>query len=424
MDRNADATASARSGQKCGHSKMTYDILITGGGIVGLATALEILNQTPHTKLCLLEKEAEVGCHQTGNNSGVIHSGLYYKPGSAKAKTCIEGHRRMVEFCSQHAITHSLCGKIVVATTEEELPRLAELLRRGQENGVPNIREIGPDEIKEHEPHATGIRGLWVPSTGIVDYAAVARKYAELIRVAGGTVLTQTHVFNAILQPDKTWIVKTSKGDFATHRTINCAGLHCDRIARASGVNPGLQIVPFRGEYYKLTPASEHLVKGLIYPIPDPRFPFLGVHFTRMAAGGVEAGPNAVLAFKREGYRKMQISLRDSFETLTYRGFWRMAMKYWRTGYMEMVRSFSKAAFVRALRRLIPEIQSSDLVSGGAGVRAQALLPNGSMVDDFQIVQGINAIHVLNAPSPAATASLAIGSQIAHLLVDQKKSTL
>jgi len=391
------------------------DVVIIGGGIVGLATALAILESAPGTRLVLLEKEADVGRHQTGNNSGVIHSGLYYKPGSAKARTCVDGYGRMLEFCRKHSITHSICGKIVVATAEEELPRLAELLRRGHENGVPGIQAIGPEEIREIEPHAAGLRGLHVPGTGIVDYAAVARKYAELIRAAGGSIQTGTRAAGLRRMPDGSAVIVTNRGDFPTRTWINCGGLFCDRVARLSGTNPEMKIVPFRGEYYKLKPEREGLVKGLIYPVPDPRFPFLGVHFTRMAGGGVEAGPNAILALKREGYTKMSISLRDSIDTLTYPGFWRMALKYWKTGCGEIYRSMSKAAFVTALQRLLPELNCADLQAGGAGVRAQGLLPDGSLVDDFRIVQDQRAIHVLNAPSPAATASLAIGAHIANL---------
>ncbi|HEY3324457.1 MAG TPA: L-2-hydroxyglutarate oxidase [Planctomycetota bacterium] len=394
-----------------------FEVIVVGGGIVGLATGLKLLERKPGLKLCVIEKEKELAAHQTGNNSGVIHSGLYYKPGSSKAKTCVEGARRMVEFCQQHKIPHEVCGKVVVATSEAELPALAELLRRGQANGVPDIEEIGPERLREIEPHTSGIRALWVPGTGITDYAAVCRKYAELITAAGGSVRTGARVLG-IRQQNGTGaeqIIGTSAGDFSTKLLVNCGGLHSDRIARLGGAKPEAKIVPFRGEYYKLFPASKHLVKGLIYPVPDPRFPFLGVHFTRMIDGGVECGPNAVLAFKREGYTRTSFSLRDTFETLTYPGFWRMAFKYWRMGLGEMHRSFSKPAFVRALQKLLPEIKSADLEDGGAGVRAQALLPTGAMVDDFQIVRKAGAVHVLNAPSPAATASLCIGEQIAEM---------
>ena len=392
-----------------------FDVAIVGGGIVGLATGLKILERCPGKKLCVLEKERAVAAHQTGNNSGVIHSGLYYKPGSAKAKTCVEGARRMVEFCQQHRIAHEICGKIVVATSEAELPALAELLRRGQANGVAGVVEAGPERLKEIEPHASGIRGLWVPGTGIVDYAAVARKYAELIAAAGGEVRLGTRLTGIRQDAAAEQILLTTAGEIRARLLINCAGLHSDRVARLGGARPDVRIVPFRGEYYKLLPDHRHLVKGLIYPVPDPRFPFLGVHFTRMIDGGVECGPNAVLAFKREGYTKTSFSLRDSVETFTYPGFWRMGLKYWRTGLGETYRSFSKAAFVRALQRLLPEIGAEHLEAGGAGVRAQALSADGALVDDFRIVRSGSAIHVLNAPSPAATASLCIGEQIAEM---------
>lgn len=402
---------------------MIYDFAIIGGGIVGLATGLKLLERNPSLRLCVIEKEAAVAVHQTGNNSGVIHSGLYYKPGSAKAKTCVEGARRMVDFCIQHSIPLHICGKIVVAINEEQLPALAELLRRGQANGVPGIEEIGPERMREIEPHASGIKALWVPGTGIVDYPAVAGKYAELITAHGGEVRTSTRVTG--IHPNNKpqsiqhsnycdeIILSTTKGEIQARHIINCGGLHSDRIATLSGAKPDAKIVPFRGEYYKLIPSQISLVKGLIYPVPDPRFPFLGVHFTRMIGGGVEAGPNAVLALKREGYAKTSFSLRDSIETLTYPGFWRMARKHWRMGMEEIHRSLSKKAFVHALQNLIPEIRVEHLQDGGAGVRAQALLPDGAMLDDFKIVRSGRAIHVLNAPSPAATASLCIGEQIA-----------
>ncbi len=395
---------------------MNYDIAIVGGGIVGLAAGLALVNRKPGTKICILEKERELGAHQTGNNSGVIHSGLYYKPGSAKAKTCVDGARRMVAFCKEHGIAHEICGKIVVATCESELPALAELYRRGVANGVAGIEEIGAERIREIEPHAAGIKALWVPSTGIVDYPAVARKYGALIAAKGGVVQTGVKVTGIHRNKDFGETLVTSAGEIQAKQIINCAGLHSDRVARLSGAKPDAKIVPFRGEYYTLKPEAEHLVKGLIYPVPDARFPFLGVHFTRMILGGVEAGPNAVLALKREGYGKFSFNLRDAAESLTYPGFWRLAFKYWRTGIGEIARSFSKAACVKALQKLVPEIQAADLEEGGAGVRAQALLNDGTMVDDFRIVREEGAIHVLNAPSPAATASLAIGEQIADML--------
>jgi (S)-2-hydroxyglutarate dehydrogenase len=397
-----------------------FDIVIIGGGIVGLATGLKLLDRRPGLKLCVLEKERDVGAHQTGNNSGVIHSGLYYKPGSSKAKTCVDGARRMVEFCRQHNIANEICGKVVVATSDAELPALEELLRRGRANGVPDIEEIGPERLREIEPHTAGIKALWIPGTGIVDYPAVARKYAELIDNAGGSVKSGTCAIGVRAMNDGISVISTSAGEIETALVINCGGLHSDRIARMSGARPDAKIVPFRGEYYKLVPSAQNLVKALIYPVPDPRFPFLGVHFTRMIAGGVECGPNAVLALKREGYTRTAFSARDSFETLSYPGFWRMAAKYWRMGAGEVWRSFSKAAFVRALQKLLPEIRAEHLEDGGAGVRAQALLNDGAMVDDFKIVRDARAIHVLNAPSPAATASLCIGEQIADMALDTK----
>ena len=395
---------------------MKFDIAIVGGGIVGLATGFAIVNRTPGTRVCILEKEATLGAHQTGNNSGVIHSGLYYKPGSAKAQTCVDGARRMVEFCKEHGINHNICGKIVVATSEGEVPALTELFRRGVANKVQGIEEIGPERIREIEPHAAGIKALWVPSTGIVDYVAVARKYGELIVAKGGEVRTGVNVLSIRRDSNGEEVLTTNKDEVRATTIINCAGLHSDRVARLSGAKPDAKIVPFRGQYYQLKPSAHHLVKGLIYPVPDARFPFLGVHFTRMVSGGVEAGPNALLALKREAYADYAFNFKDAFESLTYPGLWRLAFKYWRTGISETLRSFSKGAFVRALQKLVPEIQAQDIESFGAGVRAQALLNDGTMVDDFRIVRDDHAIHVLNAPSPAATASLAIGERVADLL--------
>ena len=397
-----------------------YNVVIIGGGIVGLATALKLLQRAPHAKVCVLEKETEVASHQTGNNSGVIHSGIYYKPGSAKARTCVEGARRMIEFCAMHNIPHLLCGKVVVATSETELPALIELHRRGLANGVAGVVEIGSERLREIEPHAKGIKALWVPGTGIVDYKLVAKKYADLIQAAGGVIQTGTRVLAISTRADTDGgaILSTSRGEFQAKTLVNCGGLHSDRLARLGGADPDVRIVPFRGEYYKLVSSRETLVKGLIYPVPDPRFPFLGVHFTRMIGGGVEAGPNAVLALKREGYSKTSFDMRDCLETFAYPGFWRMAKKHWRMGIGEIHRSFSKSAFTRALQKLLPEIRAEDLQDGGSGVRAQALLPDGSLVDDFRIVRSRSgdAIHVLNAPSPAATASLSIGEQIAGMI--------
>lgn len=394
-------------------SSSAPSVIVIGGGIVGLAAALRITKEHPGIKLTVLEKEPEVARHQTGNNSGVIHSGLYYAPGSWKAKLALSGLEKLVAFSREHAIPHEICGKVVVATGEEELPRLQQLFERGTANGIVGMKMIGPEELKEHEPHARGLRALYVPTTGIIDYVAVSRKYVELIEAQGGTVRTGAAVRRCVRSGNE-WIVETGAGEFRANALVNCAGLHCDRVARMAAYNPSVKIVPFRGEYYKLRPESEHLVKSLIYPVPDPAFPFLGVHFTRMIGGGVEAGPNAVLALKREGYHKTDFSARDLAETLAFPGFWKLAGRYWRTGFGEVVRSFSKPAFVKALQRLMPEITADDLSPGGAGIRAQALNAAGELVSDFQIEETPGAIHVLNAPSPAATASLAIGEVIAE----------
>ena len=386
-------------------------VAIIGGGIVGLATALA-LGQRFRAEPLVIEKEADVAQHQTGHNSGVIHSGLYYKPGSLKAQMTVTGARRMVEFCREHGIAHDVCGKVVVATEPSEVPRLEELHRRGVANGV-EVELIGPERLREIEPHANGLKALRVPSTGIVDYIAVARRYAEIVHERGGEIRTESRVL-AIRRDNRAWLIETSTGIVRARNVVNCAGLHADRIARLAGFDPPVKIVPFRGEYYTLVAARQNLVRHLIYPVPDPAFPFLGVHFTRMVHGGVEAGPNAVLSLKREGYRKTDFNLRDAWEALTFAGFVRLAAKYWKTGLGEMHRSFSKAAFVRALQRLLPDLREEDLVPGGSGVRAQALEPSGALVDDFSIQEGAGVIHVLNAPSPAATASLMIGDAIAE----------
>lgn len=395
------------------------DLTIIGGGILGLATALKMTAAHPRLRLLLLEKEAELARHQTGNNSGVIHSGLYYRPGSLKARTCVTGRRELMEFCDAHSVPYEICGKVVVATSEEELPRLDELHRRGQANGLRGLEIIGTERLKELEPHAIGIKGLHVPETGIVDYKKVAAAYAEKIRESGGDIRLSQRVAGILDRPDEI-VLQTSGGDYRSKYLINCCGLQSDLIAKMMGGakqdgEPEHRIIPFRGEYYKIAPERQFLVKNLIYPVPDPTFPFLGVHFTRMAKGGVEAGPNAVLAYAREGYRHSNINLSDLWQTVSFRGFWAMAGKYWQTGFGELYRSLSKAAFVRALQKLLPEIRESDLVPGGAGVRAQAVSASGALVDDFVIKQTRNAIHVLNAPSPGATASLAIGQSIADM---------
>lgn len=390
-----------------------YDIAVIGGGIVGLATALT-LTRRGGVRLIVVEAERDVAQHQTGHNSGVIHSGLYYKPGSHKARNCTEGRAALIRFCEEHGIPYECCGKVVVAVDDGELPALDELERRGRANGLLGIRRLAAGELRDYEPNVVGVAGLWVAETGIVDYRAVARKYAELVKAQEGTLCLQARVTQVERRPDEL-ILHTAQGDIQTRNLINCGGLHSDRLARLCGLDPGLQIVPFRGEYYEIVPERRHLVKNLIYPVPDPRFPFLGVHFTRTIAGAVEAGPNAVLAFRREGYTRWQMSARDLVGYAAYGGFWRMAWKHWRTGLGELRRSFSKRAFHQALQRLMPELRCDDLRPFGAGVRAQAVEPSGALVDDFRFVEAERMIHVLNAPSPAATASLSIGRTIADM---------
>ena len=388
-----------------------HNVIIIGGGVVGLGVALEITRRFPHLRLLLLEKEDRVARHQSGHNSGVIHSGVYYKPGSMKARLCVSGAAAMIEFCREHEVAHEVCGKVIVATDTDELPRLEELHRRGEANGLVGLRMIGPEELREIEPHSTGMKALVVPSTGITDYAKVSEKYADLISASGGTVLTSAAA-TGIRRGTSEIVVETSRGAFSTTALINCAGLHSDRVSRMAGDEPGVMIVPFRGEYYDLVPERAGLVRALIYPVPDPRFPFLGVHFTRRITGKVDAGPNAVFALAREGYRHRDVSLRDLISSLAFPGFWRMARRNWRNGFDEFRRSLSKPLFVRALQRLLPEVSEKDLVPGGSGVRAQALKPDGTLVDDFQFLPSGKVLHVLNVPSPAATASLAIGKTI------------
>jgi L-2-hydroxyglutarate oxidase len=391
-----------------------FDVTVIGGGIVGLATALQIQKTNPSLRILLIEKETELARHQTGNNSGVIHSGLYYKPGSLKATNCIRGYHLLLDFCKENKIPYDLCGKIVVATEEKELPLLQNLFDRGKQNGLDVFKKLSKEELKEYEPHVNGLEGFFVPQTGIVDYTKVALKYGELLRKNGATLKLGERV-TAIRNQNNQLDVITDKSNHPSKLVINCAGLYSDKIARMTVPNVDVKIIPFRGEYYKLTKEKEYLVKNLIYPVPDPNFPFLGVHFTRMAKGGVEAGPNAVLAFQREGYKKTDINLSELFESLAWPGFQKVAAKYWKTGFGEMYRSFSKAAFTKALQKLIPEIQESDLTEGGAGVRAQACSRDGGLVDDFLILEEKNVINVCNAPSPAATSSLAIGETVAAL---------
>lgn len=388
----------------------TTDVLIVGGGIVGLGTALALAGRATVT---VIEAEGHLAQHQTGHNSGVIHSGLYYKPGSAKALNCAAGRELMYQFCEENGVPHERCGKLVVATDESELPALEELERRGAANGLTGIQRLSAGEMREIEPHVQGVAALRVPETGIVNYKAVSEVYARKITDAGGSVRTGTKFLGCKTEPDAL-TAETTAGPIRAKLLVNCAGLHSDRVARLCGVEPGVRIVPFRGEYYELKPRAEHLCRHLIYPVPDARLPFLGVHFTRMIGGGVECGPNAVLAFKREGYRFRDASLSDLTELATNPGFWKMARKFWRVGLHEMYRSLSRRAFWHALRKLIPEVSFHDLVPAGAGVRAQAVAPDGKLVDDFFIRQAPRMVHVLNAPSPAATASLAIGRSIAE----------
>ena len=362
----------------------------------------------PGLSLAILEKEATVGAHQTGHNSGVIHSGVYYKPGSLKARLCVEGSRALVEFCQHHSVPHELCGKVIVASTEADLPRLDELYRRGLQNGIPNLKMLNTGQICEIEPYATGLRGMHVPGTGIVDYKRVAEKYAELI-VSRGAALRLSHEVCALKPNGSATVIETSRGPLEAKMIINCAGLHSDRVSRMSQAKLDLTIVPFRGEYYDLLPSRSHYLKGLLYPVPDPAFPFLGVHFTRRIGGGIEAGPNAVLAFQREGYRKTSFALADVATYAAFPGFWIMAGKHWRMSVGEYHRSWSKDAFVRALQRLMPQLTADDLVPAPSGVRAQALDRRGKLLDDFHFAYTDRMIHVCNVPSPAATASLAIG---------------
>lgn len=399
---------------------MIYDCAIIGGGIVGLATALT-LTQRGQRSLVVLEAENRLAAHQSGHNSGVIHSSLYYKPGSLKATNCTEGRDALYRFCAEHGIAHERCGKLVVATRPDEIARLDELERRGRANGIDGLRRLRAGELKEIEPHVAGIDGLWAPITGIVDYTQVCEKYAELVAAAGGEIRCRSRL-TGVRREGALLHVETTAGTISFRMLVNCSGLHSDRVARLCGVEPGVRIVPFRGEYYDLRPERQHLVKHLIYPVPDPSFPFLGVHFTRKIHGGVEAGPNAVLAFKRHGYTATSFNFRDAMETLTYSGFYTLAARYWRTGLGEFGRSFSKRAFVTALQRLLPELGTDDVMPAGAGVRAQALDAKGSLLDDFAIIEASQMIHVLNAPSPAATASLSIGRTIAEMVEKKRKN--
>ncbi len=392
-----------------------FDIAIIGGGIIGTATALS-LQKKGNFSIIILEAEEKLAAHQTGNNSGVIHSGLYYKPGSLKAENCIRGRKLMYRFCEENNIKYDRCGKLVVAVCNDEVPALNELEKRGRENGLKNIKRLSKEELKEYEPHVAGIEGIYVPQTGIVDYKEVTAAYARLIKKNGGEIRTSNR-FMKLEKADGELIINTTGGDVKAKFLINCGGLQSDRIAIKCGVDPKLQIIPFRGEYYKVTKEKEYLVNNLIYPVPDPKFPFLGVHFTRMISGGIEAGPNAVLAFKREGYNKTDFSFSDLSQMFVYPGFWHMARKHYKMGFNEFRRSFNKNLFVKALQNLIPEVDYNDVYPEGAGIRAQALEPDGKLVDDFRIVEAPKMIHVLNAPSPAATASLSIGNTISEMII-------
>ncbi len=398
-------------------------VAIIGGGIVGLATGLELIRRFPGISLAVIEKEPAVAAHQTGHNSGVIHSGIYYKPGSLKARLCVEGVNELLRFCEAHTIPYETCGKVIVATSESELPRLEEIYRRGIGNGLQGLRMLTAEEIRELEPHAAGIRGIHVPSTGIINYSVVARKYAELIADGGGTIYLSHEVIGLKRSGEDT-IVETSQGPIEARLVINCAGLQSDRVSRMAKAKLDLTIVPFRGEYYELAPDKHHYVRSLIYPVPDPRFPFLGVHFTKRIGGGVEAGPNAVLALKREGYTRSSFSAGDVWDYATFPGFWIMAAKYWTVSLDEYRRSFSKTAFVRSLQHLLPEITEDDLRPGGSGVRAQALGIDGKLVDDFLFAHTDGIVHVCNVPSPAATASLAIARYIVDTVVQSSGAFL
>ncbi|MBZ5727630.1 MAG: L-2-hydroxyglutarate oxidase [Acidobacteriia bacterium] len=392
----------------------TRSVIVIGGGIVGLATAWRLGQRFPGARITVLEKESEVGRHQTGHNSGVLHCGLYYRPGSVKARLAVEGIRQMVAFCRENGVPHEICGKLVVAADESEVPRLHALEERGAANGLEGLRRLGRKEMREIEPHVGGVAALRVPQEGIVDYARVCAALVGKLTAAGARVVTGARA-RRLRHSGAGWVVETGAGEFAADFLVNCAGLHSDRVAELAGERREVRILPFRGEYYQLRPERQHLVRNLIYPVPDPRFPFLGVHFTRLIHGGVEAGPNAVLAFAREGYRKTDFNARDLWDALTYRGFWRFLGRYPSMAWYELRRSFSRELFCRSLQRLVPEIQPADLATGGSGVRAQAIAPEGDLVQDFHFIARPNALHVLNAPSPAATASLAIGAEIAAM---------
>ena len=396
---------------------MKYDVIVIGAGIVGLASAYKILEAKPNLKLLIIDKESDAAKHQTGNNSGVIHSGIYYKPGSLKAVNCINGYNQLINFCDENGIKYDLCGKVIVALNDKELPALDNIFARGKENGLANIKYLTSEEVKELEPHVQCIKGIHVPQTGIIDYKEVSAKLLQLIKEKGADAKFNEKVVKIEKRSDAN-IVVTDMFEYESEVIVCCGGLYSDELAAFSTDNVNFKIIPFRGEYYKIKKEKEYFVKNLIYPVPDPAFPFLGVHFTRMIGGGVEAGPNAVFAFSKEGYKKSDINLGELFSSLTYPGFIKIAAKYWKTGMGEMYRSFSKSAFTSALQKLIPEIKEEDLVEGGSGVRAQACSKDGKLIDDFLIVQNGKILNVCNAPSPAATSSLSIGSYIKDKVIN------
>jgi len=396
---------------------MKYDVIIIGAGIVGLATAYRLLLKRPGLNVAILEKENAIAAHQTGHNSGVMHSGIYYKPGSLKALNCQKGYREMLEFCRKYDVPHEVCGKVIVATSKEELPLLDSIFERGRANGLKGLNKLEPEALREIEPHTAGIAAVRVPQAGIVNYSRVAAEYARQLKVMGAALFTGEKVRQITISADKSVSIETENNEYTTILAVNCAGLYADKVAQMAGQKLNVQVIPFRGEYYVLRPEKEYLVNNLIYPVPNPAFPFLGVHFTRMIEGGIEAGPNAVLAFRREGYSRWDFHLGEFSEILAFRGFQKLAAKYWQIEIGELHRSFSKKAFVSALRHLVPDTGLDDLTRGGAGVRAMAVGSDGNIVDDYLIIEGKNMVHIINAPSPAATSSLAIGDTVAETVL-------
>jgi L-2-hydroxyglutarate oxidase len=394
---------------------LNYDIVTVGAGVVGMSVAMQLSKKYPKLKICVIEKEDVVAKHQTGRNSGVIHSGIYYKPGSLKARTCTEGVKLLHDFCDKNDVPYETTGKLIVATSEKELPLLENLKKRGEENGLVGLKTLTQEQVQKREPKVKAIKGLFVPITGIIDYTKVVEAYASNFRIDGGVIYFNSKLKKVKNNADGTLNIRAGKHEFNTRYLINCAGLHSDRVAKACGVDPKLIIIPFRGDYFHLDPKIRNYVNGLIYPVPNPEFPFLGVHFTKMISGERECGPSAVLSLKREGYSKISFSLYDTLSTVLYPGFWLMALKFWRMGFGEMYRAFVKKAFLKEVKKLIPEIKSEELTPGEPGVRAQALTSDGKLADDFKVIETKNMVHVLNAPSPAATASLSIGRQIIEM---------